>query len=58
MLHASREHKRYSIDFRKNQLDEPLEHVGEFEVPVKLHKDVIVQVKVVINKEADADALA
>jgi large subunit ribosomal protein L9 len=44
------------IDRRKIQLDEPLKHVGEFNVPVKLHKDVIVQVKVVINKEAAAEA--
>jgi len=46
------EHKSFNIDRRKIQLDEPLKHVGEFNVPVKLHRDVTVQVKVVINKEA------
>ncbi|MGB8771361.1 MAG: 50S ribosomal protein L9 [Candidatus Korobacteraceae bacterium] len=50
------EQKGQSIDRRKIQLDEPLKHVGEFNVPVKLHKDVIVQLKVVINKEATAEA--
>jgi large subunit ribosomal protein L9 len=50
------EHKGVPIDRRKIQLDEPLKHVGEFNVPVKLHKDVTVQLKVVINKEAAAEA--
>ena len=50
------EHKGFNIDRRKIQLDEPLKHVGEFNVPIKLHKDVTVQVKVVINKEAAAEA--
>lgn len=50
------EHKGVAIDRRKIQLDEPLKHVGEFNVPVKLHKDVTVQLKVVINKEAVAEA--
>ena len=50
------EHKGVAIDRRKIQLDEPLKHVGEFNVPVKLHKDVTVQLKVVINKEASAEA--
>ena len=50
------ENKGFNIDRRKIQLDEPLKHVGEFNVPVKLHKDVTVQVKVAINKEAVAEA--
>jgi large subunit ribosomal protein L9 len=50
------EHKGVQIDRRKIQLDEPLKHVGEFNVPVKLHKDVTVQLKVIINKEASAEA--
>jgi large subunit ribosomal protein L9 len=50
------EHKGVPVDRRKIQLDEPLKHVGEFNVPVKLHKDVTVQLKVVINKEAAAEA--
>ena len=50
------EHKGVQVDRRKIQLDEPLKHIGEFNVPVKLHKDVTVQLKVVINKEAVAEA--
>jgi large subunit ribosomal protein L9 len=49
------EHKSFNIDRRKIQLDEPLKHVGEFKVPIKLHKDVTAQLNVVINKEAVAE---
>jgi len=52
------EHKGFNIDRRKIHLDEPLKHVGEFKVPVKLHKDVTVQVNVIINKEAIAEVAA
>jgi large subunit ribosomal protein L9 len=45
--------KGYTIDRRKIQLDEPLKHLGEFDVPVKLHKDVTAQVKVQVVKEAE-----
>ena len=34
------EKKSFHIDRRKIQLHEPLKSVGEFDVPVKLHKDV------------------
>ena len=46
------EKKSFHIDRRKIQLHEPLKAVGEFDVPVKLHKDVTTHVKVVIEKEA------
>src|SRR5262249_39060506 len=37
---------------RKIQLHEPLKTLGEFTVPVRLHKDVTAHLKVVIEKEA------
>ena len=46
------EHKGFNIDRRKIQLDEPLKAIGDFNVPIKLHKDVVVPVKVTIQKEA------
>jgi len=46
------EKKSFHIDRRKIQLHEPLKSLGEFDVPVKLHKDVTTHVKVVIEKEA------
>ena len=45
------EKKSFHIDRRKVQLHEPLKSVGEFDVPVKLHKDVTTHVKVIIEKE-------
>jgi large subunit ribosomal protein L9 len=44
--------KGFNIDRRKIQLHEPLKTVGDFTVPVKLHKDVTAHFKVVIEKEA------
>jgi large subunit ribosomal protein L9 len=46
------EKKSFNIDRRKIQLHEPLKTLGEFMVPVKLHKDVTAHLKVVIEKEA------
>lgn len=46
------EKKSFSIDRRKIQLHEPLKSLGEFTVPIKLHKDVTTHLKVVIEKEA------
>ena len=46
------EKKSFHIDRRKIQLHEPLKAVGEFDIPVKLHKDVTAHVKVIIEKEA------
>jgi large subunit ribosomal protein L9 len=46
------EAKGFTIDRRKIDLDVPLKTVGEFNVPIKLHKDVTVTVKVTVGKEA------
>ena len=46
------EKKGFNIDRRKIQLHEPLKTLGEFTVPMKLHKDVTAHLKVVIEKEA------
>src|SRR3989441_3422268 len=44
--------KGFDIDRRKIQLHEPLKTLGEFTVPIKLHRDVTTHLKVVIEKEA------
>lgn len=46
------EAKGFATDRRKIQLDEPLRQLGEFHVPVKLHREVSAHVKVVIKGEA------
>ncbi|HEX7286465.1 MAG TPA: 50S ribosomal protein L9 [Candidatus Angelobacter sp.] len=51
------EHKGFNIDRRKIQLHEPLKSLGEFDVPIKLHRDVTSRVKVVVEKEAAEEAV-
>ena len=43
--------KNFTIDKRKIQLDEPLKTLGEFKVPVRLHKDVTAEVTVIVVKD-------
>jgi large subunit ribosomal protein L9 len=47
--------KGVTLDRRQIQLHEPLKTLGEFTVPVKLHKEVTAHLKVVIEKEAVAE---
>ncbi|PYV53914.1 MAG: 50S ribosomal protein L9 [Acidobacteria bacterium] len=47
--------KGFDMDRRKIQLHEPLKSLGEFTVPLKLHKDVTAHFKVLIEKEAAAE---
>lgn len=47
--------KGITLDKRQIQLHDPLKSLGEFTVPVKLHKDVTTHLKVVIEKEAAAE---
>src|SRR5437016_8622995 len=47
--------KSFNIDRRKTQLHEPLKTLGDFTIPVKLHKDVTAHLNVVIEKEAVAE---
>jgi large subunit ribosomal protein L9 len=45
------EQKGYTIDRRKVQLDEPLKQLGEFHIPVKLHREVSAHIKVTVSAE-------
>lgn len=49
------EKKGFNVDRRKIHLNEPLKTVGEFTVPIRLHRDVATSVKVTIDKEAAAE---
>jgi large subunit ribosomal protein L9 len=44
--------KGFTVDRRKIQIHEPLKTLGEFTIPIKLHKEVTTHLKVVIEKEA------
>jgi large subunit ribosomal protein L9 len=43
--------KNYQIDRRKIQLAEPIKQLGEYTVPIRLHKDVTVDISVLVAKE-------
>ena len=43
------EQKGYTIDRRKISLEEPLRSLGEYHVPVKLHREVTAHVKVTVT---------
>ena len=43
------EQKGYTVDRRKISLEEPLRSLGEYHVPVKLHREVTAHVKVTIK---------
>ena len=45
------EGRGFNIDRRKIELDQPLKALGEFNVPIKLHREVTVQIKVTITKQ-------
>src|SRR6201993_1824323 len=46
------EKKSFQVNRRKIRLQEPLKTLGEFMVPIRLHKDVTTHLKVVVEKEA------
>jgi large subunit ribosomal protein L9 len=46
----------FDLDRRKVQLADPIKALGEYSVPVKLHREVTAQVKVLVVKEDAAQA--
>jgi large subunit ribosomal protein L9 len=47
---------KIDIDKRKIQLEDPIKTVGEYEVPIRLHREVIVPIKVIVEPEPEAAA--
>jgi large subunit ribosomal protein L9 len=45
------EAKGFIIDRRKVQLAEPLKQLGDFEIPIRLHREVTARVKVTVAPE-------
>lgn len=55
------EEKGFTVDRRKISLEEPLKSIGEFHVPVKLHREVTSHVKVTVKgdqPETEAETTA
>lgn len=46
------------IDKRQVQLEEPIKQLGEFTVPVRIHRDVVASVRVRVVREGDEPAAA
>jgi len=47
------EKQGYTIDRRKIVLEEPIKTLGEYKVPVKLHKEVTAEIAVHVTKEEE-----
>lgn len=45
------EKQGFSVDKRKVELDEPIKRLGDYEVPVKLHKNITASIKLSVTKE-------
>ncbi len=45
---------KIDIDKRKIHLDDPIKTIGEYQVPIRLHREVTVPIKVVVEAEPEA----
>jgi large subunit ribosomal protein L9 len=45
--------QNYNIERRKIQLEHPIKQVGEYKVPVRLHKDVTIEIPVNVSAAAE-----
>ena len=47
------EKRNFTIDRKKIHLDEPIRQLGEFKVPVRLHRDVTIEIGVQVVREEE-----
>jgi large subunit ribosomal protein L9 len=47
------EKQNYHVDRRKILLEEPIKQLGEFKVPIRLHREVTVEITVQVVKEEE-----
>jgi large subunit ribosomal protein L9 len=45
------EAKGYNIDRKKIALADPIKAMGEYDIPIKLHREVVANIKLVVRKE-------
>jgi len=45
---------KIDIDKRKIQLEDPIKSIGEYQVPIRLHREVTVPIKVIVEAEPEA----
>ena len=46
---------KIDIDKRKIQLEDPIKTLGEYQVPIRLHREVTVPIKVIVEAEPEAE---
>lgn len=46
---------KIDLDKRKIQLEEPIKALGEYQVPIRLHREVTVPIKVIVEPEPEAE---
>jgi large subunit ribosomal protein L9 len=49
---------KIDIDKRKIQLEEPIKTIGEYQVPIRLHREVTIPIKVVVEAESEPEPTA
>jgi large subunit ribosomal protein L9 len=47
--------KGFNVDRRKILLDEPIKSLGDFDIPIRLHREVTARVKVSVKKEGSEE---
>ncbi len=52
------EGRGFTIDRRRIELNNPIKTIGEYSVPIKLHKEVTTSIKVTVVKEQTEEAQA
>ncbi len=45
---------KIELDKRKIQLDDPIKTIGEYQIPIRLHREVTVPVKVIVESEPES----
>lgn len=47
------ERQNFHIDRRKIEIEEPIKQLGEYKVPLRLHREVVVEINVVVVREEE-----
>ncbi|NWG12466.1 MAG: 50S ribosomal protein L9 [Acidobacteria bacterium] len=47
-------HHKVEVDKRKIQLEEPIKSIGDYQVPIRLHREVTVPVRIAVEEEPEA----
>ena len=47
---------KIDIDKRRIQLDDPIKSIGEYQVPIRLHREVTVPVAVIVEAEVEPES--